>query len=112
MEARSKAQSSKPVVFTANRLRDGQVVWLAAGDRWAEALVEAQIFEGEDVARGRALAEAWVPRQIVVGPYDVEVDRTDEGPLPLKIRERIRASGPTAGSDVAWQSPPAEAGQP
>lgn len=110
MEARTKGQPSKPVVFTANRLRDGRAVWLAEGDRWTEILAEAQIFQGEAVAEGRALAEAWAERQVVVGPYDFEVEPTDGGPLPVKIRERIRASGPSAGSDVAWQSPAADAG--
>jgi hypothetical protein len=111
MEARSKGQPSKPVVFTANRLRDGRVVWFASDDRWTESLAEAQIFDGEAVARGRALAEAWAARQIVVGPYDIEVDPTSDGPVPVKIRERIRASGPTTGPDVVRPPAAAEAAE-
>jgi len=99
MEAKAKGQPSKPVVFTANRLRDGRTVWLAPGDRWSDSLADAQIFEGDAVAQGRALAEAWVVRQVVVGPYDVEVDLGAGAPLPLKMRERIRALGPSVGPD-------------
>ena len=103
MESKAKGQPSGPVVFTANRLGDGRVVWLAPGDRWTESLAEAQIFEGEAVSGARALAEAWARRQVVVGPYDVQLEPGSEAPTPVTMRERIRAYGPSVGPDSIEQ---------
>ena len=108
MEAKAKVDPSQPVVFTANRLRDGRTVWLAAGDRWSEVLGEAEIFEGAAIAPARARAEAWMARQEVVGAVDVPVEKPakpGDDPFPIKIRERIRAYGPTVGPDsTGWLS--------
>jgi hypothetical protein len=104
MDSKAKGQPSGPVVFTANRLGDGRVVWLAPGDRWSESLADAQIFEGDAVAQVRAIAEAWARRQIIVGPYDVPVEPESKSPSPLTMRERIRAHGPSVGPDSAeWR---------
>jgi sulfite reductase (NADPH) hemoprotein beta-component len=101
MEGKAKKLSAtNPVVFTANRLRDGLVVWLAAGDRWVENFADARIFEGDAVAEGRAMAEAWVGRQIVVGVYDVEVETATGHAIPVRYRERVRVSGPSVGTDL------------
>jgi hypothetical protein len=70
-----------PVIYTANRLGDGRVVFLDAGFAWVEA-IEA----------GLAAGQASERRQEVVGVYAVDVD---EDGRPLKQRERIRAVGPS-----------------
>lgn len=94
--------ASAPVVFTANRLRDGRVVWLTEGGRWTERSAEAHIYQGEEaVASGRAIADAAVKRRDVVAAYDVEITQTDKGPIPVILRERVRADGPSVGSDWA-----------
>lgn len=102
MESKAKKLSAtNPVVFTANRLRDGIVVWFAAGDRWVENFDGARVVQGDEAANARAQAEAWVARQIVVGVYDVEVDLESGHPVPVRYRERVRVSGPSVGTDLA-----------
>lgn len=92
--------STTPVVFTANRLRDGRVVWLGAGDEWVEALPAARIFTGDAVEEGRGHAQAAERRHLVVGAYEVEVEPAPHGPQPLSVKERIRMSGPSVGSET------------
>ena len=105
MEPTGKRRSTGPVVFTANRLRDGRVVWLAPGDRWSESIGDAERYEGEAIEAARAQAEAWAKRQIVVGPYDIAVEPGAGVPSPVTMRERIRALGPSVGPDSAqWRA--------
>jgi hypothetical protein len=91
-KVKSKAATQKLAV-TANRLRDGRVVWLAA-DGWSESVGAATILEGEGADAALARAQADEGRQIVVGPYLVEMDDR-VSPMPLRMRERVRISGPT-----------------
>lgn len=95
--------ATAPVVFTANRLRDGRVVWLGAGDRWAETVAAALPFAPEAAAAGLAQAQAAERRQEVVGVYAAEVDLAGGVPVPLKYRERLRATGPSiAAEPPSW----------
>lgn len=71
-------------VVTANRLRDGRVVYLAA-DGWSEDIADASLLSEEE-ARAVASPE-------VVEPYLIEV--ADGSRRPVRRRERIRAAGPT-----------------
>jgi hypothetical protein len=82
-------------VVTANRLRDGRVVWLADGDTWTENPRSAKVFIGSAVDAGLAAGTEAERRQRVVGPYAVVVARNPDGPSPLSMREQIRASGPS-----------------
>ena len=103
MESTGKRRSTGPVVFTANRLRDGRAVWLAPGDRWSETIADAELYEGEAIEAARVRAEAWAKRQVVVGPYDIAVE-PGAVPTPVTMRERIRALGPSVGPDSAqWR---------
>lgn len=85
-------------IVSANRLADGLVVFRTAAGAWTEVLAEAKVFtpaEAElDVARATA-AEA----TIVVGAYAVDVG--DGGVTPVRLRERIRALGPTVAYGAA-----------
>jgi sulfite reductase (NADPH) hemoprotein beta-component len=93
--------ATAPVVFTANRLRDGRVVWLGAGDRWSETVAAARPFLPQDAAAGLALAQAAERRQQVVGVYATEVGLVGGVPVPLKFRERLRAKGPSIAAEPA-----------
>ena len=93
-----------PSVFTANRLRDGRVVWFGAGESWLEdiaaALIVAPAAADATLARAR-LGEA---RQEVIGVYAVEVAPAPEGPVPVRIREKLRLAGPSiAAVPDAWR---------
>jgi hypothetical protein len=96
-----KAGASQPLVVTANRLRDGRVVWLAEGNVWTENPQSAQVFVGPAVDAGLAAGAEAEHQQGVVGAYAVVVARTPDGPWPLSMRERIRAAGPSIQAGIA-----------
>ena len=82
-------------VLTANRLTDGAVVYRAPAGDWTLRLEEAARFDEAEAAL--ALQAANEAPASLVGPYLLEAD--DAGPLGReRLRERIRAGGPTAGS--------------
>ena len=95
-------RSDAPQVLTANRLLEGDVVYLTATGDWSTELTEAAVIEGaEEEARWLGEAERAVAARQVVGPYLMKVARDNRGPRPLSQRERIRARrGPTAGSTL------------
>jgi len=89
-------------VMTANRLRDGAVIYLAADGSWS-----TDISQG-DVARDAVAAERLTVAgnqaaadQVVVGPYLIAVAVKDNSVEPLGTRERIRALGPSVSERPA-----------
>jgi len=84
-----------PLIYTANRLDDGRVVFLGAGDYWVDRLDEATIYRGEAIEAGLAAGQAAERRQEVVGVYAVDIADDRDDIRPLKQRERIRAVGPS-----------------
>lgn len=96
MQAKVKTKgASQPFAISANRLRDGRVVWLAEGGRWSEALADAAIFRGAAADEGMRVAALAEAEQSVVGAYLVELTPEAAGPAPLRAREKFRAGGPT-----------------
>ena len=96
MQAKVKARGEfQPFVISANRLRDGRVVWLGADGAWPEDLAQAAVLAGAAVDAGLAAAALAEAAQHVVGAYLVEVARAPGGPVPLRAREKFRAGGPT-----------------
>jgi hypothetical protein len=89
-------------VITASRLRDGAIVWLTEGQSWSTRFAEAQCLAGDAVEQGLAAAHAAERAQLVVGAYQVAVHETPSGVLPLSVRERIRATGPSVRPDFAY----------
>jgi Protein of unknown function (DUF2849) len=89
------AKAQNPQVLTANRLKDGDVLYWKAG-HWVLALTDGDVF-ADPAQADMALAEAqkYVTGNAVVNPYlfDVRVDA--KGIHPVKEREIIRAAGPT-----------------
>jgi len=82
-------------MLTANRLRDGEVLYWKGGD-WVLALTDGEVFP-DPVTADAALAAAgrFVKENIVVAPYLFDV-RVAAGVIkPVKEREIIRAKGPT-----------------
>lgn len=90
---------------TANRLIDGAVVWLTAAGDWSVSVRDAAVYADETaVGAGLDAAAASEARQEVVGFYAVDVTPETTGPRPVKIRERIRAAGPTVRTDLGQQA--------
>jgi hypothetical protein len=96
---------SKPdQVLTANRLRDGEVVYWKAGS-WVEHLEEAEVFsDGTAATAALKAADKAIQDRIVVNPYLFEVRREAHALRPVKEREVIRAAGPTVRPDLGKQS--------
>ncbi len=87
------AKEFKPVVLTANDLIEGDSVFLGP-DGWVRDVAAARVaMTEEEAAALDAEAEAEVKRNVVVGPYRVEVSLESGAPEPVLRRERIRASG-------------------
>ena len=83
-------------VVTANRLRDGAVVYLAADGGWSTVFADSAVARDAEVAgRLMAVAERAAADQVVVGPYLIEVILAGGRFQPLGTRERIRAGGPS-----------------
>ena len=92
----------KTQVMTANRLGDGRVVYLGNED-WTTDLADARLLPDADTqALAEEVAKAAVADRAIVEPYLIDVDEEAERIEPVRLRERIRASGgPTTGSSVA-----------
>lgn len=88
-------------VVTANRLRDGRVVFLSPKGAWALSIVQAALFEDKSaLEEALLLAHHSIADNRIVDPYDVDVRIENNIPIPLRLRERIRTNGPTTGSDI------------
>lgn len=83
-----------PKVVTANALIEGDVVYLAADDRWTRDHAEAELIEDEAHAQLRLL-KADHQRDRVVGAYLADAKRGARGPEPVHFRESFRTRGPS-----------------
>ena len=79
-------------VVTANRVRDGLSIYLTEAGEWSTSVADAICL----VDGAPALARAETDRLQAIVPYLIEVVVTDDGVLPVGLREKIRAFGPTA----------------
>lgn len=94
------------MIITANRLSDGVVVFLGPQGRWVEQLQEALVLSPAASESALVQAQKDEARQIVVGPYTVDVDESGATVAPKALREAIRARGPTVRPDLAKPSSP------
>jgi hypothetical protein len=83
-----------PKVVTANRLREGDVVYLTAQDTWTPHHHEAELIEDEAHAQMRLLF-ASAQKLVIVGAYLADARRGPNGPEPLHFREAFRTRGPS-----------------
>jgi hypothetical protein len=85
-----------PYAVTANRLSDGRVVFQAADGHWSLDLEKA-VLEPSEPAAAPALekAQADERRNVIVDPYLVQIEVGGPSRRPARLREAIRAFGPT-----------------
>ncbi|HSF63781.1 MAG TPA: DUF2849 domain-containing protein [Paracoccaceae bacterium] len=83
-----------PKVVTANDLRQGDVVYLTADDRWTRHHHEAELIEDEAHAQMRLLHGA-AQKLVVVGVYLADAKAGARGPEPVHFREVFRTRGPS-----------------
>jgi hypothetical protein len=89
-------------ILTAHDLLSGEVVYWSADGRWAESLSEAARLD--DAAASAALAEAEAAYTAVVHAYLVPTDSAGAPVAREKIRETIRAKGPSTDRSLGKQA--------
>jgi hypothetical protein len=83
-------------VLTANRLIDGEVVWYGTDEAWIELIDGARIARdkaGEEMLQ--AIGKAALAANLVVDADLIDVELQAGRIVPTRLRERIRAAGPT-----------------
>ncbi|HEY5336662.1 MAG TPA: DUF2849 domain-containing protein [Rhizomicrobium sp.] len=90
-------------VLTANRLRDGDVVYWRNG-AWVDHFRDADLFDSKASADAAlAAAQAFVKGRVVVNPYLFGV-RNEAGRLrAIEEREIVRSQGPSIRRDLGKQ---------
>lgn len=90
--AAKRVREAGHAVVTANRLRDGAVVWRQADGGWSIHFHDAALLSAEEAATALEAAKRDEAACIVVGSYATPV--TPEA-QPASWKERIRALGPS-----------------
>ena len=83
-------------ILTGNELMSGATVYLATSGEWVEELSRARVFLKEE-AEARDAAIAATKKTMRINSLEIETVTLKGGQIvPDRIRERIRAEGPTA----------------
>lgn len=83
-------------ILTGNELMSGATVYLATSGEWVEELQQARVFLKEE-AEARDAAIAATKKTMRINSLEIETVALKDGQIvPDRIRERIRAEGPTA----------------
>ncbi len=106
-------------VITANRLTDGAAVYLTPSGGWSTRVADAHAAsDPETLGAIKARGDAAVADRLVVGVYAIPL-AADPAAGPARLRERIRATGPTvtppgyrAPADAAQLGPAAPGVRP
>ena len=81
-------------ILSAHDLRNGLVVYLTSEGGWSRKLVRAAPATDErSEARLLQLSEKAIGGNRVIESAFIDVDWRETGPVPLRLRERIRAEG-------------------
>jgi hypothetical protein len=95
----------KGQVMTANRLRDGEVVFLTRAGVWSEKIDDAVLaLEPQATAALEARAADDVKATLITGQYLFDAERVNGKIRATHIRERIRTLGPTVRLDLGKQA--------
>lgn len=92
-------------ILTANRLADGEAVWFSKDQRWSETIVDAEIAADKEAeARLESIGKAAYANNQVVDVDLIDVQLVDGAIKPQRLREQIRAAGPTNRTDLGKQA--------
>jgi hypothetical protein len=99
-------------VLTANRLTDGEAVWFSADRRWVETIDAAEVATDKAAEeRLQAAGKTAYANNEVVDVDLIDVAIAGGSIRPLRLREQIRAAGPSNRTDLGKQArPPLAAG--
>src|SRR3990170_5639405 len=93
-------------VLTANRLTDGEAVWYANGG-WAETIDHADLADDKAAEdRLEAIGATAFANNEVVDLNLIDVTVANGVVEPVRLREKIRAAGPTNRNDLGKQARP------
>lgn len=91
-------------VLTANRLTDGECLWWGNG-AWNETIEGADIAADKDAeATLDAIGREAFAANFVLDVAIIDIELADGAIRPLRLRERIRAAGPTVRNDLGKQA--------
>ncbi|TAL00352.1 MAG: DUF2849 domain-containing protein [Rhodospirillaceae bacterium] len=91
-------------IATANRLRDGVVVYLDAAGGWTTEVAQARIaHSSEDEQALKAALDSAVRANLIVDAAVIDTRAAES--TPARLREQIRAVGPTVRPDLARRKP-------
>jgi Protein of unknown function (DUF2849) len=94
-------------VLTANRLSDGIAVWYARSGQWVEHVEDAWgAAAPEAVSALEEIAADTLAKAQHCDVNLIDAEETESGLRPLRLRERIRAQGPTVRLDLGKQATP------
>lgn len=97
--------TEKGQIVTANRLRDGLVVFLNRSGEWSERIDDATLaLEPEAAAALEQRAKSDEKATLVTGTYLVDAERRDGRIRANHIRERLRTLGPSVRLDLGKQA--------
>jgi hypothetical protein len=92
-------------VLTGNRLADGAVVYWAGGATWVERVAGAlALKEPAQLEAAREAESVAIADRLVASAYLMDVTFQDGVPAPLRMREIIRAAGPSVRLDLGKQA--------
>ena len=92
-------------ILTANRLSDGIAVWYSGSPGWVEQVGKVRAASTkEDIGILEQIAKDTLAKGQHCDVVLIDVEETAEGPRPLKLRERIRAEGPTITPDLGTKA--------
>lgn len=83
-------------ILTGNELTSGATVYLDGAGNWIEDLQAARLFSKEETAERDAALAATKATGRVISLEIEEVSQEGGRIVPKRLRERIRAAGPTA----------------
>ena len=89
-----------------SRLQDGLAVWLGRDGTWVERVEDAAAFRGDAIAAALDAAKAAERARVVVDCYPLDVDIRNGATVPLHVRERYKALGPSVRPDLGKQAEP------
>jgi hypothetical protein len=91
-----EAKAGPQKAITANRLSDGLVVFLSDAGDWSLSIDDARLFaDGAELEEALAYGKAQHAARVILDPYAIDMQEVDGRLLPARLRERIRALGPT-----------------
>jgi hypothetical protein len=95
-------------ILTANRLIDGEAVWYGIDHSWSETIIGAELARDKAAEeRLQAIGKAAYLANQVLDVELIDVDIIGGDIVPVRLRERIRAAGPTNRNDLGKQARPA-----